>query len=64
MYCHQTYAHPATVYHETIAIVHAMQNGAQMHMTLDGEVTHVICYHFECHLIIVEDVAKSLHATG
>ena len=64
LYCHRTYAHPATVFHQTVAAVHAMQNGAQMRMTFDEEVTHVICYLCECHPITVGDVEESLHAAG
>ena len=64
MYCHRTYDHPAIVYHLTVAAVHAMQNGAQMRMTFDEEVTYVICYCCECHPISVEDVAESLHEAG
>ena len=64
LYCHQTYAHPTIVSHQTVVVVHAMQNGAQMHMTFDIEVTHIICYSCECHPIIVEDVVKSLYAGG
>ena len=64
LYCHCTYAHPATVFYQTVAAVHAIQNGAQMRMTFDEEVTHVICYRCECHLITVGDVHNSLHAAG
>ena len=64
LYCHRTYAHPTTVFQQTVAAVHAMQNGAQMRMTFDEEVTHVICYHCECHPTTVGDVHDSLHAVG
>ena len=64
LYCHRMYVHPATVYHQTVATVHAMQNEAQMRMTLDEEVTHVICYRCECHPITIDNVVKSLHAAG
>ena len=64
LYCHRTYVHPATVFHQTVATVHAMQNGAQMRMTFDEEVTHVICYRYECHPITVGDVHDSLHVAG
>ena len=64
LYYHRTYVHPAIVFHQTVVVVHAMQNGVQMHMTFDEEVTHVICYHCECHPITVGDVQESLHAAG
>ena len=64
LYYHCTYAHPATIFHQTVAIVHAIQNGAEMRMTFDKEVTHVICYLYECHPITVGDVEESLHAAG
>ena len=34
-----------------------------MRMTFDDDVTHVIFYHYVCHSINVEDIAKSLHTT-
>ena len=35
-----------------------------MRMTFDKEVTHVISYRYDCHLINVEDIAESLNAIG
>ena len=34
-YCHCTLAHCAIVFHQTIAAIHALQNGAKMRMTFD-----------------------------
>ena len=62
LYCHRTYAHPATVFQQIVATIHAIQKRAQMRMTFDKEVLHVICYRCECHLITVGDVHDSLHA--
>ena len=64
VYCHRTYAHSSTVFHQTIVVVHVLQNGTQMHMTFDEEVTHVICYGCECHPITIEEIVESLHAAG
>ena len=64
MYCHQTDNHPAIMYHQTIDVVHAMQNGVEMRMIFDEEVTHIICYRCEYHPITIEDIAESLHAIG
>ena len=33
-----------------------------MGMTFDEVVTHVFCFYYECHLIIVEDIPESLDA--
>ena len=56
LYCHRNYAHPVTIYHQSVLAIHAIQNGAQMHMSLTLEITHVICERCDCHAITIEDV--------
>ena len=63
-YCHHNYAHPITVYNQSIHAIHAMQNGGQMHMSLIAEVTHVICERCDCHPITIQDVAAIVTAVG
>ena len=41
----------------TLHAIHAMQNGAQIHMSITAEVMHVICEHCDCHPITIQDVA-------
>ena len=63
-YCHDNYAHLVTIYHQFVHAIHVMQNGAQMHMSLTPEVTHVICKRCDCHPITIQDVAAIVSAAG
>ena len=56
-YYHRNYAHPVTIYNQFVHTIHAMQNGAQMHIFLTVEVMHVICERCDCHPITIQDVA-------
>ena len=64
LYCHRNYAHLVTIYHQSVHVIHAMQNGVQMHMSLTPEVTHVICESCNCYPITIQDVAVVVTATG
>ena len=64
LYCHRNYAHPVTIYHQSVHAIHAIQNGAQMHLSLTPEVTHVICERCDCHAITIEDVTITVTAAG
>ena len=64
LYYHRNYAHPVTICYQSIHAIHAMQNGAQMYMSLTPEVTHVICEHCDCHPITIQDVAATVTAAG
>ena len=64
LYCHRNYAHPVTIYHQFVHAIHAMQNGAQMHMSLTPEVTHVTCERCNCHPITIQDMAAVVTAAG
>ena len=56
LYCHPNYVHPVTIYNQSVHAIHAIQNGAQMHMSLTTKVTHVICECCDCHPITIQDV--------
>ena len=64
LYYHRNYAHLVTIYHQSVHAIHAIQNGAQMHMSLTPEVTHVICERCDCHPITIEDVTAVVTAAG
>ena len=64
LYYHRNYAHPVTIYHQSVHAIYAMQNEAQMHMSLTLEVTHMICERCDCHPIIIQDVATTVTAAG
>ena len=63
-YCHRNYAHPVTIYHQSVHAIHAIQNRAQMHMSLTPEVTHMIYERCDCHPITIEDVIAVVTAAG
>ena len=63
--CFQVSSYTITItiiFHQTLAVVHALQSKLQMRMTFDKEVTYGIYFRCECHPISVEDVVESLHA--
>ena len=64
LYCHCNYAHPVIIYYQSVHAIYAMQNGAQMHMSLTPKVTHVICKRYDCHPITIEDVAAIVTTAG
>ena len=64
LYCHRNYAHPVTIYHQSVHAIQAMQNGAQMHMSLTPKVRHVICKCCDCHPITIQDMAAVVTTTG
>ena len=64
LYSHCNYAHPITIYHQSVHAIHAIQNGAQMHMSLTPEVTHVICECCDYHPITIQDVTTVVTTVG
>ena len=64
LYCHRNYAHPVTIYHQSVHAIHAIQNGAQMHMSLTPKVTHVICERCDYHPITIQDVTAVMTIVG
>ena len=64
LYYHHNYAHRVTIYNQSIHAIHAMQNGAQMHMSLTPEVTHVICERCDYHSITIQHVVVVVTIAG